>query len=327
MSLLSSLMRRMRSRPEISGVDRLDPSYDVHHLKKVFDHCSKAARIGVWECSLPDERLSWTDMVYELFDLQPGTPLVRDDIVALYSPDAAKELTRLRNAAIEQRGSFSLDAEIITRKGNRRWIRVTATVECEGDIPVRIFGLKQDVTAEVMMLREIRRRADFDHLTGLPNRFSFHERLDALCGSGSAINTALLLIDLDGFKRVNDTFGHGMGDMCLIEAARRLTGAAEHADLVSRIGGDEFAVIYTGASVGHVEHAASRIAQEMQWDARDGIVLGASVGIAWAVPGTTSASLYEEADKAMYQAKTQGRARLDAHCTTTDEPHPYRSAG
>ncbi|WP_246703648.1 MULTISPECIES: sensor domain-containing diguanylate cyclase [unclassified Rhizobium] len=327
MSLLSSLMRRMRSHSEISGVDRLDPSHDVHHLKKVFDRCSKAARIGVWECSLPDERLSWTDMVYELFDLQPGEPLVRDDIVALYSPEASKELTRLRNAAIEQRGSFSLDAEIVTCKGNRRWIRITATVECENDIPVRIFGLKQDVTAEVMMLHEIRRRADFDHLTGLPNRFSFHERLDALCGSGLETNTALLLIDLDGFKRVNDTLGHRMGDTCLVEAARRLAGAAEHADLVARIGGDEFAVIYTGTSVGHVEHAASRIVQEMQWDARDGIVLGASVGIAWAVPGTTSATLYEEADKAMYRAKTQGRARLVAHCTTTDEPRPFRSAG
>lgn len=309
--LLSSLVKKIGSRSDDRNINRLELANDVHHLKQVFDRCSKAARIGVWECNLADERLSWTDMVYELFDIEPGTPLVRSEIVAMYSPAALLELQRLRSDAIEQQGGFSLDAEIVTRKGNRRWIRITATVECEDGRPVRVSGLKQDVTAEVMLLEEIRRRADFDHLTGLANRFRFHERLGGLCASETGC--ALLLVDLDGFKRVNDILGHQTGDVCLVETANRLSAAAENADLVSRVGGDEFAVIYNGASIHQIEAAAARIVAALQWDVGDGIMLGASVGIAWASPGSTSASLYEEADKAMYRAKTSGRNRFVAH--------------
>jgi diguanylate cyclase (GGDEF)-like protein len=309
----SSPVRKRSSRTDTVEVDRIDLASDVYHLKKVFDSCSKAARIGAWECSLADERLWWTDMVYELFDVDPGTPLVRDEIVTMYSAETLSELKRLRSAAIEQLGSFSLDAEVITRKGNRRWIRITARVESENGKAVRIFGLKQDVTLEIMMLKEIRHRADFDHLTGLANRFRFHERLDSLVGSALATDCALLLVDLDGFKRVNDSLGHRVGDSCLIEAARRLNFAAEGADLVSRIGGDEFAVIYRSASIQQVETAANRIVAAMQWNAGDDIALGASIGVAWAGSGSTSASLYEEADRAMYRAKASGRNRFVVH--------------
>ncbi len=309
----SSPVRKRSSRTDTVEVDRIDLASDVYHLKKVFDSCSKAARIGAWECSLADERLWWTDMVYELFDVDPGTPFVRDEIVTMYSAETLSELKRLRSAAIEQLGSFSLDAEVITRKGNRRWIRITARVESENGKAVRIFGLKQDVTLEIMMLKEIRHRADFDHLTGLANRFRFHERLDTLVGSGLATDCALLLVDLDGFKRVNDSLGHRVGDSCLIEAARRLNFAAEGADLVSRIGGDEFAVIYRSASIQQVETAANRIVAAMQWNAGDDIALGASIGVAWAGSGSTSASLYEEADRAMYRAKASGRNRFVVH--------------
>lgn len=308
-----SPVRKRSSRTDTVEVDRIDLASDVYHLKKVFDSCSKAARIGAWECSLADERLWWTDMVYELFDVDPGTPLVRDEIVTMYSAETLSELKRLRSAAIEQLGSFSLDAEVITRKGNRRWIRITARVESENGKAVRIFGLKQDVTLEIMMLKEIRHRADFDHLTGLATRFRFHERLDTLVGSGLATDCALLLVDLDGFKRVNDSLGHRVGDSCLIEAARRLNFAAEGADLVSRIGGDEFALIYGSASIQQVETAANRIVAAMQWNAGDDIALGASIGVAWAGSGSTSASLYEEADRAMYRAKASGRNRFVVH--------------
>lgn len=295
-------------------IDRMNASEDIEHLKKIFDRCSKAARIGVWECNLPDERLFWTDVVYELFDLEPGTPLVRDDIVALYSSSSAAELNRLRSLAIEERGSFTLDADILTARGNRRWIRITATVECEHDKPVRIFGLKQDITAEKMMLMEIQRRAAFDHLTGLANRFQFQDRLDMLGRSdGMETQTALLLVDLDGFKSVNDTLGHNEGDACLAEAASRLGIASAGANLISRIGGDEFAVIYDRASREDVERAAARIVGNLRWMFREQVAVGASVGVAWTRCGMSPTALYDDADKALYAAKSQGRNRYVMH--------------
>ncbi|KQV30780.1 diguanylate cyclase [Rhizobium sp. Root1203] len=284
---------------------------ELAHLKKLFDRSSKAARIGVWECSLPDERLTWTDMVYELFDLPPGYPLRRNEIVGLYSEKSLAELTKLRKLAIEKHEGFSLDAEIVTAKGNRRWIRITATVECEHDVPVRIFGMKQDITAEKTMFDEIRHLAEFDVLTDLPNRVQFQSKFEALCSSDAPAGAvALFLVDLDGFKLVNDSMGHQAGDECLREAAGRLLRALERAEIVARIGGDEFAVLHFCASDEDVERVANIIVTSLGGSfGYNGqrIGIGASVGVAFAARHLAPKDVFAAADKALYSAKTDGK--------------------
>lgn len=111
------------------------------HSRKIFDRASVAARIGVWECSLPGEQLHWTDVVYDLFDLPRGTALDRSEIIKCYPAESRKALDSLRSRAIAERSGFTLDAEITTFAGHSRWIRITATVECEEGVPVRIFGM------------------------------------------------------------------------------------------------------------------------------------------------------------------------------------------
>ena len=116
------------------------------HSRKIFERASAAARIGVWECNLDDESLVWTDVVYDIFDLPRGAPLDRAKTLECYPPESRKILEALRSKAIAERAGFNLDTEIVTMAGRRRWIRITATVECENDRPIRIFGMKQDIT-------------------------------------------------------------------------------------------------------------------------------------------------------------------------------------
>ena len=199
-------------------------------------------------------------------------------------------------------------------KGNRRWMRITATIECEGDIPVRIFGMKQDITEEKLLADRTRYLAEFDTMTGLPNRASFQSRLSAMDGDGAEGGDktigALLLVDLDGFKQINDTFGHACGDTCLREVARRLAEVSGEAQLIARIGGDEFAVLL-GADLdeGGIRRLAGRIVEALSLpiDERDGArSLGASVGIA-RNDGCSSEQLFNRADSALYAAKASGR--------------------
>ncbi|WP_028744700.1 GGDEF domain-containing protein [Rhizobium mesoamericanum] len=287
------------------------------HSRKIFDRSSQAARIGVWECSLPDNRLVWTKMVYDLFDMPYDADLDRSEIVKCYSQESLAELGRRRSRAIEERSGFTLDAEIVTPKGNTRWIRITATVECEGDVPVRIFGMKLDITAEKMMFDQIRYLAEFDILTGLPNRAQFQSALQHLplrtLGGGAS---ALLLIDLDGFKGINDTFGHKAGDECLKETAERLSAACKGADLVARIGGDEFAVLVSGYdSVDSVTALAETIVQCLgRFVEQNGtrILVGASVGVALFDTSLRS-DVFVCADSALYKAKTDGKNRFHVH--------------
>ena len=100
------------------------------HSRKIFDRASVAARIGVWECSLPGEQLHWTDVVYDLFDLPRGTALDRSEIIKCYPQESRKALDSLRSRAIAERSGFTLDAEITTFAGHGRWIRKIGRASC-----------------------------------------------------------------------------------------------------------------------------------------------------------------------------------------------------
>jgi len=175
-------------------------------------------------------------------------------------------------------------------------------------VPVRIFGMKQDITEEKILSDRMRYLAEFDTMTGLANRARFQARL-AQADASRPIG-ALLLIDLDGFKAVNDTFGHVVGDECLKAAAERLAEGCGEADLVARVGGDEFAVLLgqhfdraavSGAAREIVERMGKPVAVRGQ-----SLLLGASVGIAFAGAGSPC-DLFAQADTALYAAKAAGR--------------------
>jgi diguanylate cyclase (GGDEF)-like protein len=283
------------------------------HSRKIFDRSSAAARIGVWECDLSDESLAWTDVVYDIFDLPRGSTPIREEALACYPEESVRELTKRRSKAIEDRTGFSLDAEIITFKGNRRWIRITATVESVDGVAVRIFGMKQDITEEKILADRNRYLAEFDTLTGLANRSQFQTKL-SLFDAASAIKVkpfgALLLIDLDEFKPVNDCFGHAAGDVCLTVVANRIRNICAGAELVARLGGDEFAVLLgPHAQFEEASETARAIVTQLGQpiDHRgQQLRVGASVGIALA-DNCTSSQLAAMADSALYAAKDAGR--------------------
>jgi diguanylate cyclase (GGDEF)-like protein len=295
-----------------------DQAASLAHSRKIFDRSSAAARIGVWECNLADESLVWTDVVYDIFDLPHGSALDRTETLKCYPEASARELHKCRSKAIAERSGFTLETEIVTVKGNRRWIRITATVESVDDVAVRIFGMKQDITEEKILADRNRYLAEFDIMTGLANRSQFQSRLEALnaMSAGTKPFGALLLIDLDEFKAVNDGFGHAAGDVCLREAATRIRSACGEAELVARIGGDEFAVL-TGADLQLAEISATAraiveaMARPIAYRGRP-LQLGVSIGIAL-VDGCGPSQLFMMADSALYAAKNAGRSTFRIH--------------
>ena len=281
---------------------------ELAHMRKIFARASEAAQIGVWECELADNSLRWSDVVYDIFDLPRGSMPTREASLALYTPESRAEMERRRSRAIAERSSFTFDAEIVTAKGVAKFMRITAQVECEAGVPVRIFGMKQDITAERRAVDRLRHLAAFDALTGLANRAQFQDELAARVGAGTL--GALLLVDLDGFKQVNDRSGHMAGDACLREVAARLSGTCASAGLVARIGGDEFAVLAgAGLDLKAIADLARAItaamAEPFPVDGRSH-ALGASVGIALAADAPP-AELFARADSALYAAKSAGR--------------------
>lgn len=216
----------------------------------------------------------------------------------------------------KQNSVESFDCRLFHLDGTYRYVEVTAT-NLTGDQAVGGVVLNvRDVTERVVIARRLEYQASHDPLTRLPNRLLLLDRLsiarERYLRSGDEF--ALLYLDLDEFKHVNDSMGHAIGDELLAEVARRLVRAVRAEDTVSRIGGDEFVVL--AASVRGVEEArslAERIRRDLQVPFDIGAVklrVGCSIGIALS-EGATPEEMMQEADTALYRAKERGRGRWE----------------
>ncbi len=161
---------------------------------------------------------------------------------------------------------------------------------------------------------ELEYRAHHDYLTGLPTRAKFLRAADAAIGGGGPV--ALLNIDLDGFKRVNDEHGHAAGDELLVAVAERISAAAGRDGVAARFGGDEFALLLTGQSgIDQAQRLCAELCEPVPLTAGT-VRVGASIGVAFAEPGVTVADLLRRADQAMYSAKAGGKNRVARYGVT-----------
>lgn len=226
--------------------------------------------------------------------------------------DAERWLTR----RLEAHGDAS-PRPTVQQLSDGRWIEVREQPTAEGGI----VGVLSDVTElkqQEKALRETMERVRFlamnDPLSGLPNRVAFHERLDEVetRARREQSGIALLYIDLNGFKQINDEFGHHAGDACLRIVGRRLLAHVRESDAVARLGGDEFAVIIR-AELGVIRQEADSVAERLLKALSEpaeilgsSVDLGASVGIAlYPEHSRDTEELLHHADLAMYEAKSQ----------------------
>ncbi|SAL67622.1 PAS/PAC sensor-containing diguanylate cyclase/phosphodiesterase [Caballeronia udeis] len=195
-------------------------------------------------------------------------------------------------------------------------IRLTPEIDRSGKVN-SVLAIGRDLSDRMAFEATIWRQANFDALTQLPNRQMFHERLDheARMSHGSGRSMALMLIDLDRFKEVNDSLGHDTGDILLIEAARRITSCVRESDTVARLGGDEFTVILSNLDdTESIERIAKTIITTLAEPFKlgpDEAFISASAGVTL-YPNDASELdvLFKNADQAMYAAKNAGRNRF-----------------
>lgn len=262
----------------------------------------------------PDERVILAnDNFRELFglaesDVLPGTPL--PDVIARCRQNGAVVVAEEQERMGEIVPSFFLSSQRIVSVSGERTIVVTTALTPEGGS----VAVHEDVTERRRQEERIAYLAHHDALTGLPNRVLFREQLvEALGMSQSTGNaSALLYLDLDQFKSVNDTLGHPIGDKLLISVADRLRNQLSDGDHVARLGGDEFAILLTGrATPAQAADLADRIIATIgePFDiAGQFIFIGVSIGIAIApVDGDDADLLLKHADMALYRAKQDGR--------------------
>ncbi|MEV4782261.1 EAL domain-containing protein [Burkholderia sp. LMU1-1-1.1] len=237
------------------------------------------------------------------------------DIV--HPDDAAQIKAQMALLTTQQSTGFKATSRMVRPNGDTAWVDMSITVlDTEAASQPHHLCMIEDVTAKKQSETLIWQQANFDALTQLPNRRMFHDRLahDIVVCQRERSSLAVLFIDLDHFKEVNDTLGHHQGDILLVDAARRISACVRKSDTVARLGGDEFTVILS--TLGQTDRV-ERIAQQIIDSLRAPFALGqeqafvsASIGITL-YPDDALAidDLLKHADQAMYAAKGAGRNR------------------
>ncbi|MDX5411414.1 MAG: EAL domain-containing protein [Thauera sp.] len=227
-------------------------------------------------------------------------------------------------ASIERHGEWRGEGELLRADGGRfpAWQNITAVRAADGTTR-HYIGMFSDISEQRMAEERIRHLAHHDALTDLPNRTLLNDRLGVAMDHArrSAQPLALLFIDLDRFKYVNDSLGHPLGDRLLQTVAQRLRAVLREGDTLARLGGDEFVVLVEGlAGPEDAERIACKLLQALQQPAvLDGheLFVGGSIGISlFPQDGDTIEALVRRADAAMYRAKEAGRNTFRFH---TDE--------
>lgn len=284
---------------------------------RVFAQAERMAGIGAWELNLETGNLVYSDESCSILELPQDVSLNLGEALAMYVPEDRPLVKKALGKVMANAGPSELDAHIITAKGHRKRIRLVGEyLPASGEHPARVVGIFQDVTASYHSEMALQRAADYDSLTNLLNRQAFDrhlgEQLKTYRKSGR--DFFLLLLDLDGFKDINDTFGHLVGDVVLEEISSRIVAAAPSDTLVARWGGDEFAVITPiGASPEDAaalgENLISVVSEHVEI-AGTKVGVSATCGLARSGEAVVARELLRRADLALYHGKAREPGRV-----------------
>lgn len=211
---------------------------------------------------------------------------------------------------------LAFEEQQTTPDGTNIWLRTSKVpLQNEANETIGVLGIYEDITEQKRIEEHIHYLANFDSLTGLPNRTQLNDHLQYALSLAKRHNghLALMFLDLDHFKDINDSLGHSIGDALLIELAKRLRLVLRTEDTVTRLGGDEFILLLPGVDAIGAAHVAQKLLDaiaESYWIELYDLTLSASIGIAlYPADGEDLETLSKSADAAMYRAKQEGR-----HC-------------
>jgi diguanylate cyclase (GGDEF)-like protein/PAS domain S-box-containing protein len=285
----------------------------------------RIAGLGSWEWDLESGELRWSDEIYRAFGVnrEAYSPDPEKSLELVHAEDQ-QSLALARRGALRERKPYRIDFRVLRPDGTLRHLHEqTEILLDETGRPVRMTGTVQDITERKLNEEQIRRLAYYDGLTMLPNRLLFTQKLETALSAARRQKRplAMLFLDLDRFKQINDTLGHSLGDKLLQGVAERLKhclrgsdtiARGSSGDTVARLGGDEFIICLSDINRGEdAAKVARRILDSLKTpfrlDEHEVFVTG-SIGISlFPTDGENVEALLKNADAAMYHAKDSGR--------------------
>jgi diguanylate cyclase (GGDEF)-like protein len=284
----------------------------------------RTAQVGTWEVDLATNATSWSLELARLFAFSPDHDPTYEALIGRIHPEDLSTTLEAISTMLDSTGTFLVEHRIVRPDGTERWIHSEGRLEVSPmKGPERLLGLAQDITSQRATDDALFRYAFHQPLTGLPNRHLLLDRLtqalNRLARQPSTLG--VFYLDIDQFKRINDSLGQAVGDQVLLAMATRLAEWGRQEDTLGHMGADEFVLVCEGLSgeseaMAVAERIRTAMLQPLAWDEGE-VVVSVSVGIALCTsPSASADSLLRDADTAMHGAKIAGRARATVFAET-----------
>ncbi|MEQ8306652.1 MAG: EAL domain-containing protein [Hoeflea sp.] len=305
------------------AIDARTAEKNARQRGKLLSQVERMSKIGAWSLDTGKLTTRWSPRTFEIHELEGDEPPSLEGAIAFYPEYERQRLADAVRKCMVDGLAYQIECDFITALGNRRRVRTSGEMEQAEDGTKHLIGIIKDITDQHEHERQLWHAAHIDALTGIANRRSFHEefrrrRSDPPALAHGPAQMALLMIDLDDFKEINDGHGHLAGDKVLCAVAERVSSTISEDAFCARLGGDEFAVLLSTASdVASAEALAGRLLEEIGRPIVHGaqaFTTGASIGIAR--QGQADASedtLFAQADLALYHVKQNGRGSVKTY--------------
>lgn len=318
----NAMLERIQSRDVELRQHREHLEYEVARRTATLTEAQRIAHLGNWEWDIASGVLHWSDEIYRIFGLVPQQFAATYEafLNAVHPQDRALVEAQIRES-LQENQPYRADHRIVWPDGTVRYVHEQGEVVRNADgRPIKMLGTVQDITERRAAEEQIQFLAYHDALTRLPNRLLIRDHFELAVATADRTHArvALLFLDLDGFKTINDSLGHDFGDATLKHVAGKLRESLRDTDTLSRQGGDEFLIVLPG--VGDTD-SISVIADKILGKVAEpftihghALTLSASMGIAiYPGDGNDFDTLLKKADTAMYHAKEAGRNTYRFH--------------
>ena len=303
---------------EIALENERATSHELERANRDLAEAQELASIGSWEWDVESESVRWSQELFRILGVDPAmfSPSV-EAFVEFVHPDDRLHLTVLLDSARKGAQTLETDLRIIRADGAERIVHAMGSLSLDrtsGRAASRMVGTCQDVTEQRQLEDEIEYKAFHDPLTGLANRGLFKDRLVHSLRRREPSNVAVIFLDLDDFKSVNDHLGHAAGDQLLVKVARTLESLVRGSDTIARFGGDEFAILVeddgSRGAVGVARRIANAFNRPLSMEGGE-VTVQPSMGVAFADGATSADDLLRDADIAMYVVKAENKGGFE----------------
>lgn len=297
------------------AIERMQLLDSLNQDRRRYQMAVRAGGVGVWDLDLTSEEMYIDPHLKALLGYTDNE--IANRLASwgqlIHPPDRELVNRELEMHLSGESQEFEVEHRMLHKDGSLRWFLAKGNLVCDQNgEAVRLVGTDTDITTRKELEFQLRFMATHDALTGLANRTLFFDRMEHALAHASRYYHPLyvLVMDLDGFKQVNDVFGHPAGDEALRELGRRIASSLRNSDTVARVGGDEFALLLEDLKSTEqcsvvAEKVLASIQQPLQVEGQE-IHLNASIGIAcFPTDGQESRALLKAGDEALYQAKAR----------------------